>query len=71
MLRVVILVAVTALVGAGATVTPGIRIGENAVLGAGAAFVRNKYYEEFDDGHSGIDYRLDVSLPLLYEAISG
>lgn len=28
-------------------------------------------YEEFDDTHSGIDYRLDVSLPVLYEAISG
>jgi enterochelin esterase-like enzyme len=27
-------------------------------------------YEEFDDGHTGIDYRLDVSLPYLYRAIS-
>lgn len=27
-------------------------------------------YEEFDDTHSGIDYRLDRSLPLLYEAVS-
>ena len=27
-------------------------------------------YEEFDDDHSGIDYRLDVSLPWLYEIIS-
>ncbi len=27
-------------------------------------------YEEFDDNHSGIDYRMDVSLPLLYEAVS-
>jgi enterochelin esterase-like enzyme len=26
-------------------------------------------YEEFDDTHSGIDYRLDKSLPRLYEAI--
>jgi enterochelin esterase-like enzyme len=25
-------------------------------------------YEEFDDSHSGIDYRLDVSLPFLYRA---
>lgn len=25
------------------------------------------YYEEFDGTHSGIDYRLDVSLPYLYE----
>jgi S-formylglutathione hydrolase FrmB len=28
-------------------------------------------YEEFDDDHSGIDYRLDRSLPLLYRAIVG
>ncbi|MCP3977735.1 MAG: enterochelin esterase [bacterium] len=28
-------------------------------------------YEEFDDNHSGIDYRLDVSLPFLYGAIAG
>jgi S-formylglutathione hydrolase FrmB len=28
-------------------------------------------FEEFDDTHSGIDYRLDRSLPLLYEAVSG
>jgi len=28
-------------------------------------------YEEFDDNHSGIDYRLDVSLPFLYRAVSG
>ena len=28
-------------------------------------------YEEFDDTHSGIDYRLDRSLPLLFEAIAG
>lgn len=27
--------------------------------------------EEFDGGHSGIDHRLDVSLPRLYEAVSG
>ena len=26
-------------------------------------------YEEFQDNHSGIDYRMDVSLPFLYEAI--
>ncbi len=26
-------------------------------------------YEEFNDDHSGIDYRLDVSLPFLYAAI--
>jgi S-formylglutathione hydrolase FrmB len=27
-------------------------------------------YEEFDDDHSGIDYRMDVSLPFLYEAVT-
>lgn len=26
-------------------------------------------YEEFDDNHSGVDYRMDVSLPFLAEAI--
>jgi S-formylglutathione hydrolase FrmB len=26
-------------------------------------------YEEFDDTHSGIDYRMDVSLPFLYRAL--
>ncbi len=28
-------------------------------------------YEEFDDNHSGIDYRMDRSLPFLYRAIKG
>jgi S-formylglutathione hydrolase FrmB len=27
-------------------------------------------YEEFDDNHSNIDYRLDVSLPFLYGAVT-
>lgn len=27
------------------------------------------HYEEFDDNHSGIDYRFDVSLPFLYQAL--
>ncbi|MCB1646475.1 MAG: hypothetical protein KDI36_13535 [Pseudomonadales bacterium] len=31
----------------------------------------NHHYEEFDDNHSGIDYRMDVSLPYLYECIAG
>ena len=26
-------------------------------------------YEEFDDNHSGVDYRMDVSLPFLYRAL--
>lgn len=29
------------------------------------------HYEEFDDDHSGIDYRMDVSLPWLFERVSG
>ena len=28
-------------------------------------------YEEFDDNHSSIDYRMDASLPFLYRAIKG
>ena len=28
-------------------------------------------YEEFDDNHSGVDYRMDVSLPWLYRKIMG
>lgn len=27
------------------------------------------HYEEFDDNHSGVDYRMDHSLPFLYEAL--
>jgi len=27
-------------------------------------------FEEFDDDHTNVDYRLDVSLPFLYEAVS-
>ena len=27
-------------------------------------------YEEFDDNHSGVDYRMDVSLPMLAKALS-
>lgn len=28
-------------------------------------------YEEFDDDHTNVDYRMDVSLPFLYEALMG
>jgi enterochelin esterase-like enzyme len=28
-------------------------------------------YEEFDDDHTNVDYRMDVSLPFLYEALEG
>ena len=31
----------------------------------------NHLYEEFDDNHSSTDYRLDVSLPFLYRALTG
>ena len=27
-------------------------------------------YEEFADNHSGVDYRMDVSLPWLYRRVS-
>ena len=30
----------------------------------------NHIYEEFDDTHSGIDYRMDASLPFLYRSLS-
>jgi hypothetical protein len=33
-----------------------------------AAGIRHRY-EEFDDDHSDIDYRMDVSLPFLYRAL--
>jgi enterochelin esterase-like enzyme len=31
----------------------------------------NHVYQEFDGGHSGVSYRLDVSLPFLYRALTG
>jgi len=34
------------------------------------AGIRHRY-EEFDDDHSDIDYRMDVSLPFLYRALKG
>jgi hypothetical protein len=27
-------------------------------------------YDEFSDNHSSVDYRMDVSLPFLYDALS-
>ena len=33
-----------------------------------AAGIRHTY-EEFDDNHSDIDYRMDVSLPVLFSAL--
>ncbi len=35
-----------------------------------AAGVHHRY-EEFDDNHSSIDYRMDESLPFLYDAVTG
>jgi len=32
------------------------------------AGIRHRY-EEFDDNHSDVDYRMDVSLPFLYKAL--
>jgi S-formylglutathione hydrolase FrmB len=32
------------------------------------AGIRHRY-EEFDDTHTGVDYRMDVSLPFLYRAL--
>src|SRR5687768_10615038 len=42
------------------------------VLSARLAAARIRHtYEEFDDNHSDIDYRMDVSLPFLYRALKG
>jgi hypothetical protein len=42
------------------------------LLSARLAAARIKHtYEEFDDNHSDIDYRMDVSLPFLYRALKG
>ena len=40
------------------------------ILSARLSAARIKHtYEEFDDNHSDIDYRMDVSLPFLYKAL--
>jgi hypothetical protein len=44
----------------------GARILSKRLSAAGVPHV----YEEFDDTHSDIDYRLDVSLPFLAKALS-
>ncbi|MDF1666451.1 MAG: alpha/beta hydrolase-fold protein [Planctomycetota bacterium] len=44
----------------------GARILKNKLVAAGVAH----HYEEFDDDHSAVDYRMDVSLPLLAKALS-
>jgi hypothetical protein len=43
----------------------GTRILSKRLLEAGIAHT----YEEFDDNHSDVDYRMDVSLPFLYRAL--
>ena len=43
----------------------GTRILSKRLAAAGIAHT----YEEFDDNHSGVDYRMDVSLPFLYRAL--
>jgi S-formylglutathione hydrolase FrmB len=43
----------------------GCRILSKRLAEAGIAHL----YEEFDDDHSDIDYRMDVSLPFLYRAL--
>ncbi|UCH50182.1 MAG: hypothetical protein JSU95_09840 [Betaproteobacteria bacterium] len=43
----------------------GARILSKRLAAAGVRHV----YEEFDDNHSDIDYRMDVSLPFLYKAL--
>ena len=43
----------------------GARITVAAARGARIAHT----YEEFDDSHSSIDYRMDVSLPFLYRSL--
>ncbi|CAG0962865.1 hypothetical protein BURK2_00836 [Burkholderiales bacterium] len=45
----------------------GTRILSRRLAAAGIAH----RYEEFDDNHSDIDYRMDVSLPFLYKALKG
>ena len=41
---------------------------QDAVLAMARHGIRH-VYEEFDDTHSSIDYRMDVSLPILYRAL--
>ena len=43
----------------------GTRVLSKRLAAAGIRHV----YEEFDDDHSDVDYRMDVSLPFLYRAL--
>jgi hypothetical protein len=48
-----------------------IQYGTRALVRKLEKFGIGHIHEEFDDGHSGIEYRLDRSLPLLYRAVAG
>jgi hypothetical protein len=47
-----------------------VQYGARAFTSRLSAFGIAHRYEEFDDNHSGIDYRMDVSLPFLYAALT-
>ncbi len=48
-----------------------IHYGTRALIRRLVAAEIDHVYEEFDDNHSSVDYRLDVSLPYLYRALTG
>ena len=41
----------------------------NTATNRGVSSSLGDRYEEFNDNHSDIDYRMDVSLPFLYRAL--
>lgn len=45
--------------------------GARTLVAALSRYGIEHHYEEFDDDHSSVDYRLDVSLPWLYREIAG
>ena len=53
---------------AGATSTTSTTARAFCRSGSPQAGIRHTY-EEFDDDHSDVDYRMDVSLPFLYRAL--
>ena len=44
--------------------------GARRCTGAWTSAASSTDYEEFDDNHSGVDYRMDISLPFLAGALS-
>ena len=50
--------------------TPHIQYGTRQLSRQLAAAGITHRYEEFDDDHSDVDYRMDVSLPFLYRALA-